>query len=174
MIAKVPHWLYVNIGSDNGLVPSCKKPFPEPLLTYIAIYMASQRHNVNDAKTYTAYKAYKLHKIIQNSKMFFIHISDGSNIDHDYSGPNYSSYQQKGSLIYNQSCYFQDHNAKQLPNWCLHFIARNYARFKSRPEFSSLKEEDRIFVEEHQWPPLSYQHDLAQYRAAQRKCNVMW
>ena len=34
-----PHWWQVNIGSGNGLVPSCDKPLPEPLLTplYVAI-----------------------------------------------------------------------------------------------------------------------------------------
>ena len=69
---------------------------------------------------------------------------------------------------------FQDHNAKQLPKWCLRFIAKNYEKFKSRPEFEELTDDHRAFVEEHQWPPLSYTRDLEQYQAARKKCTVMW
>ena len=31
------HWWSVNIDSGNGLVPSCKKPFTEPILTHISV-----------------------------------------------------------------------------------------------------------------------------------------
>ena len=69
---------------------------------------------------------------------------------------------------------FQDHNAKQLSEWCLHFIAKNFETFQSRPEFRRLTDEHRTFVEEHQWPPQSYTRVLERYWAAQRKCVVMW
>ena len=76
----------------------------------------------------------------------------------------------------------QDHNSKQLPNWCLHFIAKNYAFFKSRQEFSRLTGDDLVFVEEHKWPPISYLQELSEYEAeraraqdkARRKCIIMW
>ena len=32
-----PDWWQVNIGSGNGLVPSGKKPLPEPMLTQISV-----------------------------------------------------------------------------------------------------------------------------------------
>ena len=31
------HWLSVNTGSGNGLVPSGNKPLPEPMLTKISV-----------------------------------------------------------------------------------------------------------------------------------------
>ena len=37
MKVRGPYWRYVNIGSGNGLVPSGKKPLPEPMLTQIDI-----------------------------------------------------------------------------------------------------------------------------------------
>ena len=37
-----PYWLYVIIGSGNGLVSSGNKPLPEPKLTQI--YVAIWRH----------------------------------------------------------------------------------------------------------------------------------
>ena len=37
MNAPRPYWWWVNIGSDNGLVPSGNKPLPEPILTQIYI-----------------------------------------------------------------------------------------------------------------------------------------
>ena len=35
--ATTPHWSLVNIGSDNGLVPSGNKPLPEPVVTQICV-----------------------------------------------------------------------------------------------------------------------------------------
>ena len=35
------HWLSVNIGSGNGLVPSGNKPLTEPMLTQTTLYNAS-------------------------------------------------------------------------------------------------------------------------------------
>ena len=32
-----PHWWWINIGSDNGLVPSGNKPIHEPMLTQVFI-----------------------------------------------------------------------------------------------------------------------------------------
>ena len=39
------HWWSVNIGSGNGLVPSCNKPLPEPMLTKICHYMSPLSHD---------------------------------------------------------------------------------------------------------------------------------
>ena len=33
--ATEPHWLYINIVSGDGLVPSGNKPLPVPVLTYL-------------------------------------------------------------------------------------------------------------------------------------------
>ena len=77
--------------------------------------------------------------------------------------------------VYRSSTTLQDHNAKQLPNWCLHFIANNYEFFESRDEFWELTADHLAFMEVHQWPPISYHQDLARYKAesaryeAQRK-----
>ena len=45
MNAKGPHWLYIDIGSGNGLLPSGNKPLSEPMLTEIYVYIASLGHN---------------------------------------------------------------------------------------------------------------------------------
>ena len=51
---------------------------------------------------------------------------------------------------------FQAHNAKQLSRWCLHFIATNFSVFESTEEFDLVQGDNRDYVTEHQWPPLSY------------------
>ena len=83
--------------------------------------------------------------------------------------------------LYTHKNIFQDHNARQLPVWCLHFIAKNYVTFQSRQEFSKMTGNDLAFVEKHQWPPISYlqelaryEAELAQYEAQQKKCVIMW
>ena len=51
---------------------------------------------------------------------------------------------------------FQAHNAKQLSRWCLHFIGTNFSVFESTEEFDLVQGDNRDYVTEHQWPPLSY------------------
>lgn len=41
----------------------------------------------------------------------------------------------------------QTHNAKQLAQFCLHFIATNYQQMSKRPEFQKLTGEDLKYVE---------------------------
>ncbi|XP_033732154.1 rho-related protein racA-like [Pecten maximus] len=57
----------------------------------------------------------------------------------------------------------QNYNAEQLSSWCLHFISANYTSFKNRKELSSLKEENKTYIEENQWPPLSYLREVEEY-----------
>ena len=52
--------------------------------------------------------------------------------------------------------FFQAHNAKQLSRWCLHFIATNFSVFESTEEFDLVQGDNRDYVTEHRWPPLSY------------------
>jgi len=61
----------------------------------------------------------------------------------------------------------QRHNANQLAEFCLHFIAKSYGPFSKRPEFSLLIGENKKYVEEHQWPPLSYWDELDEYNQSQ-------
>ncbi|KAK3749892.1 hypothetical protein QZH41_005808 [Actinostola sp. cb2023] len=58
----------------------------------------------------------------------------------------------------------QAHNANQLSDWCLHFIATNYSVFESSSVFSLLQDGNKQYVEEHRWPPLSYLRELEQYQ----------
>ncbi|OWF34062.1 rho-related protein racA-like [Mizuhopecten yessoensis] len=57
----------------------------------------------------------------------------------------------------------QNYNAEQLSTWCLHFIATHYTSFQKRKEFSSLKGKNKIHIEENQWPPVSYHHEVEEY-----------
>ncbi|XP_060077823.1 rho-related protein racA-like [Ylistrum balloti] len=65
----------------------------------------------------------------------------------------------------------QNINAEQLCSWCLHFISTNYTAFKQRAEFLSLKEENKNYIEENQWPPLSYLREKAEYDKQLRRNN---
>ncbi|XP_060078518.1 rho-related protein racA-like [Ylistrum balloti] len=69
----------------------------------------------------------------------------------------------------------QDYNAEQLSRWCLHFISTNYTALKNRVELSSLNEENRIYIEVNQWPPLSYLRDVEEYerkwKIRRQKCS---
>eukprot|EP01126_Amoeba_proteus_P054190 TRINITY_DN6652_c0_g1_i11.p1 TRINITY_DN6652_c0_g1~~TRINITY_DN6652_c0_g1_i11.p1 ORF type:complete len:632 (-),score=135.07 TRINITY_DN6652_c0_g1_i11:348-2243(-) len=60
----------------------------------------------------------------------------------------------------------QQHNAKQLEKFCLHFISANYQPMSARPDFKNLKGENLKYVEENQWPPLSYLRELEAYEKA--------
>ncbi|XP_052774925.1 rho-related protein racA-like [Mya arenaria] len=57
----------------------------------------------------------------------------------------------------------QAYNASQIANWCLFFIASNYLAFEKRPEFPQLKGDNKNYVEENRWPPLSYLKDVEEY-----------
>jgi small GTP-binding protein len=57
----------------------------------------------------------------------------------------------------------QDHNAKKLAEFCLHFICTNYQPMKKRKEFEKLENENLTYIEENQWPPVSYWKELAEY-----------
>jgi Rho family protein len=65
----------------------------------------------------------------------------------------------------------QQHNAHQLAKFCLHFVASNYHPIKKRPEFNQLTKENLKFVEENQWPPLSYLKDVETYEKELTKWN---
>jgi len=66
----------------------------------------------------------------------------------------------------------QQHNANQLAQFCLHFIASNFQPMKKRPEFSMLGAENLVYIEEHQWPPLSYLKELEEYERLTGKAGV--
>lgn len=70
----------------------------------------------------------------------------------------------------------QQHNAPQLAQFLLHFIATNYQPMKKRKEFENVQGENLRYVEEHQWPPLSYLKALEEYEKVTGKsdnCCVM-
>ena len=58
----------------------------------------------------------------------------------------------------------QLHNARQLSSWCLHFVASNYVVFEPKEEFSLLAAENLDYVNDHRWPPLSYEKAIEEYR----------
>ncbi|XP_065844848.1 rho-related protein racA-like [Oscarella lobularis] len=57
----------------------------------------------------------------------------------------------------------QMHNARQLGDWCLHFIATNHSAMQRRPEFKLLEGDNLRYVDENQYPPPSYFKDLEEY-----------
>lgn len=73
----------------------------------------------------------------------------------------------------------QAHNAKQLSGWCLHFIATNFSVFENCEEFHLVQGENRDYVNEHRWPPLSYIKAQEEYEMKvksdrdQSKCSIM-
>jgi len=60
----------------------------------------------------------------------------------------------------------QTHNAKQLEAFCKHFISSNYQPMRKRQEWNLLKGENLKFIEQNQWPPLSYLNELETYEKA--------
>ncbi len=58
----------------------------------------------------------------------------------------------------------QLHNASQLSTWCLHFISNNYGDFKRNEQFLQLDQDSLSYVEEHRWPPLSYETAMKEYK----------
>jgi len=74
----------------------------------------------------------------------------------------------------------QLHNAKQLEAFLLHFISNNKGPMSKRPEWDLIEGDNLRYIEEHQWPPLSYLKELERYQkemgeggGEQEKCVVM-
>jgi len=73
----------------------------------------------------------------------------------------------------------QTHNAPQLAAFCSHFIYSNYQLMIKRPEWKSIEGENRKFMDEHQWPPVSYLKELEIYEKAtggksdDKQCAIM-
>lgn len=71
----------------------------------------------------------------------------------------------------------QSYNANQLAAFCMHFISQNYQPMKGRPEFEHLVGENLKYIEEHQWPPVSYLKKLEEFEKIAGKngknCIVM-
>jgi hypothetical protein len=73
----------------------------------------------------------------------------------------------------------QQLNAKQLSQFLLHFISSNYEPMSKRSEFSLLDGENKSYIEQHRWPPLSYLEEVTKYEKLvkgtenENKCNVM-
>ena len=59
----------------------------------------------------------------------------------------------------------QLHNASQLSNLCLHVISSNYGDFEENEQFLQLDQDNLSYVEEHRWPPLSYETAMNEYKA---------
>lgn len=57
----------------------------------------------------------------------------------------------------------EQHNAKQLSAFCMHFICTNYLAMCKRKEFELLNEDHRKICEEQRWPPVSYLKELEEY-----------
>ena len=57
----------------------------------------------------------------------------------------------------------QMHNACQLSDWCLHFISTNFTAFTRQSKFNLLQDDNLLYVEEHQWPPVSYLKEVEEY-----------
>jgi len=60
----------------------------------------------------------------------------------------------------------QKSHATQLTKFCLHFISSNYQPMSARPEFKNLKGDTLKYIEENQWPPVSYLKELDVYEKA--------
>ncbi|XP_064392713.1 rho-related protein racA-like isoform X2 [Halichondria panicea] len=58
----------------------------------------------------------------------------------------------------------QLHNASQLSSWCLHFISSNFNVLEANEQFLQLGEDNLSYVEEHRWPPLSYETAMNEYK----------
>ena len=73
-------------------------------------------------------------------------------------------------------------NAKQLVDWCLHFISTNYSVFEEKGDIQRLDETSATFAINNRWPPVSYIRDMETYKnkhygdgqaASSMKCMVM-
>jgi len=61
------------------------------------------------------------------------------------------------------------HNAQQLSEFILHFLYSNYTQVCGRKDFSLLDAEDLEFVEQNQWPPLSYFAKVKRYEKEKKE-----
>lgn len=57
----------------------------------------------------------------------------------------------------------QANNAKQLVNFCLHFLSSTFGPSSKRKEFANLSTAHLNHITENQWPPLKYLADVADY-----------
>ena len=77
-------------------------------------------------------------------------------------------------------------NAKQLVDWCLHFISTNYSVFEKKGDIQHLDEDSATFVIDNRWPPVTYIREMEEYQnkyygegqgqgqgASSMKCMVM-
>jgi Rho family protein len=77
----------------------------------------------------------------------------------------------------------QGNNAPQLSNFLLHFLSTNFQTMKKRPEWKNMDPKNLKYVEENQWPPVSYLKELEEYEKAmaryslgteaEKNCSVM-
>jgi Rho family protein len=58
----------------------------------------------------------------------------------------------------------QLYNAPQLSAWCLHFISSNYLAYHQQDSFSQLTGDNMDYVEQHRWPPVSYEVAMEEYK----------
>jgi len=58
----------------------------------------------------------------------------------------------------------QQYNARQLEAFLLHFISNNHEPMSKRPEWELIQGDNKRYVEEHRWPPLSYLEKLDEYQ----------
>ncbi|KAJ8609707.1 hypothetical protein CTAYLR_008433 [Chrysophaeum taylorii] len=71
-------------------------------------------------------------------------------------------------------CFARRHRASTLGGFLVHFIATNYLLFQDKRLRQRLpSEEDRAYVEEHQWPPKSYLDAVAAWEA-KHKNKFSW
>ena len=71
----------------------------------------------------------------------------------------------------------QLHGAKQLEEWCLHFISTNYLAFEKRPEFTRLTGTNKEYVDTNRWPPVSYLNEVKEFEQRMsdsgKSCSIM-
>jgi len=74
-------------------------------------------------------------------------------------------------------CVIQLHAAKQLEQWCLHFISTNYVAFEKRPDFDKLTGANLEYVETNRWPPVAYLNEVKEYEQRMlnsgKSCSIM-
>ena len=56
------------------------------------------------------------------------------------------------------------HNADQLSDFLLHFVANHFQIFERTGQLQKLTGEDVNYVMKHQWPPLSYVNSMKEWK----------
>ena len=79
-----------------------------------------------------------------------------SNNDYSYSRYGNSSYNNRDLFFIDLLHHAQLHNADQLSDFLLHFVARNFEAFEKTEQFQKLTGENLSFVKSHQWQSFSY------------------